>query len=211
MTSLVSFGPVFIVIGLTSCGAPSAMNKDCAPKTGAHLFVFGDSITAGSYPSMVACQTGRELVNVSIGGTSIEFANQYSMIMIHQRNWAAGDAVLFAPGVNDGILYAQAPAHVALFTQYVSDIVAMAALHEAVFYIGTPIRSCDEARFGSNSNSEVYAEITRAAVDARRASNVRLIDFRAAFTPTVENTQDCLHPNETGNGEMAIIFMKEAA
>ncbi len=201
------------LLGCTACGKPEALKAECAPDTGRYLYAFGDSIVAGfdrgGYPAYVACAKGLTLVNMAVGGTSIEFGNQYAMIMAHQRNWAKGDVVIFAPGINDAILYQQTPAHVADYTTKVTAILAMMATREATVYFGTPNISCNETRFGPNADMDSYAAINRTLFGAQAASNIHMVDFNSDFQPTWTNTHDCIHPNATGNKEMAAMIIKE--
>lgn len=200
-----------VLMGCSACGKPAAsLPSECAPDNGHFLYIFGDSITYGldgnSYADMYGCAKGYRVVNMAVGGTSIEFGNQYAMIMAHQRNWLPGDLVIFSPGENDAVLYAHDAAHVADYQSKMTDILAIAATKQTRVIIGTPNYSCDEPRFGPNSDRDIYANITRNLITAQAASNIKLVDFTALYTPTAIGTYDCLHPNAVGNHEMAAIL-----
>jgi lysophospholipase L1-like esterase len=202
---------LLMIVGC-SCGKNlPTVSSECAPDNGHYLYAFGDSIVAGfdrgGYPAVIACAKGYTLVNMAVGGTSIEFGNQYAMMMAHQRNWAKGDAVIFMPGINDAILYDLDAAHVADYTTKVQTLVTMFATREADVYFGTPNTSCNEPRFGPNASKDAYAQINRDLFNAQSAPNVHFVDMNVEFAPTWTNTHDCIHPNATGNKEMAAIVL----
>ncbi len=191
----------------SACGSNTqTASSACAPDNGHFLYVFGDSITLGldgnSWADMYGCAKGYKIVNMSIGGTTIEAVNQYPLLMAHQRNWAKGDVIIFSPGENDAIVYGHDAAHVADYTSKMTDIISLLASKNITAYIGTPTYSCNEALFGLNSDRDVYAGITRSIIAMQASSSVSLIDFTPAFTPTMTSTYDCLHPNGEGNHEM---------
>jgi lysophospholipase L1-like esterase len=213
LKTLVNLSGVLAVMLLAGCGKPVTPPAECAPSNGHALYVFGDSITysldGNSYANMMGCAKGYKIVNMAVGGTSIEFGNQYAMIMAHQRNWIEGDVVVFSPGENDAVLYSQDAAHVADYTSKVTDIVTMMATKKVQVYFGTPNYSCHEARFGSNTDRDVYAQISRDVIASQGAANIHLVDFTQKFLPTAENTYDCLHPNGAGNKAMELILEAE--
>lgn len=177
--------------------------------TGRKLYVYGDSISHGwddpSYPGLVACELGLELVNASVGGTSIEDPNQYPAIMA--AAWEPGSVIMFAPGVNDAILYGADAAHETLYRSHVSDILEKIKAGGFIAIFGTPVSSCDEGRFGPNSFKAAYAALNRDLLDQANAPTVHLADYSASFTPSIGNTHDCLHPSMDGNRVLSDIAL----
>jgi hypothetical protein len=209
-------GVACIAAGLSGCTsveekALSAQfsNHNCKPKDGRKLYVYGDSVSHGwdvpSYPGIVACRLGLELVNASIGGTSIESNNQYPKIM--GDSWESDAVVMFAPGVNDAILYDLDPVHLALYELSLVNILNKALVSGNLFILGTAVNSCDEERFEPNSTKQVYADLNRKLHAAAGSDRIHLADYGALFAPSRSNTHDCLHPNPTGNYELAEIAL----
>jgi lysophospholipase L1-like esterase len=193
--------------GVASTLRAQVAGHECAGPTGRKLYVYGDSISHGwdtpSYPGIVACRLGLELVNESIGGTAIDDQNQYPAIMAAQ--WEPDAVVMFAPGTNDAIIYGQDQTHEEFYRQALSNVIAKIASGGQTGIIGTPLSSCDEQRFGPNSYKNSYAQINRDLVVSAGPGRIHLADYMSAFSPSHQNTHDCLHPNATGNQELAAV------
>lgn len=191
------------------CGKSPTEKVQCATPTGKKLYVYGDSISHGfadqgpSYSEQVACALGLTLVQNSIAGTAITSPNQYAQMM--SDTWEAGSIVLYSPGVNDSILFGLDATHVTEYTNDLADVVAKMNTSGVRGYIGTPLKTCDQARFNAFGAIDTYTAINEASV----SGSVKLIGFQAGMTLSRGNTVDCLHPNKVGHEEMAKIFLSQ--
>jgi hypothetical protein len=191
---------LILFLSMTGCGSGST-------NTSLSLFVYGDSISAGGYPAMIAAQNGWALHNQSIGGTEIISQNQFPLIEqdIVNNTWPKGSIVFFAPGVNDGILNGSDSAYQSTYLSDITKILQDIELQPVIAYIGTPTHNCNEFRV-ANSIIDQYAGLTKQAVLSINAPNIILVDYNAKFIPTVDSTYDCYHPNNQGNLDMMQIF-----
>jgi lysophospholipase L1-like esterase len=201
-------GLVLLLLTLTHCGVNGT--GVLSPVNG-RLLVYGDSIsqafesTSPGYAVLVSASLSTTLVNNSIGGTSLFSANQYPALM--QAQLDSHDTIMFAPGVNDAILYGSDSTYPARYQDGLRQVLYRIHSLHIHAYIGTPNRTCDEQRFVSNKIVDVFANINRQLVAELRDSNIQLIDYNARFNPSWENTIDCYHPNQQGYREMFKVWL----
>lgn len=171
-----------------------------------NLYVYGDSISYGlthpTYDELFTLDHGLNLVQKSIGGTSLFFWTQYAAIADYDT-WAPNDIIMFAPGANDAILFENDTEYQSLYRQGIATILARFKASGSLVYFGTPNHSCNPNRFyGPDSILDTYAQINRDEFTKVNAQNIVLVDYAANFKPTADNTIDCYHPNVQGYQEM---------
>lgn len=194
------------------------------------MYTYGSSITYGlarpNYAQDVATALNYNIIENAKGGSSLLDKNsagdsdQYDLIMAAQ--WPAGAMIVWDTGINDGILHAHDPVYLAKFTQGIQDVMTKLNSSNVTVYVLTPNHTCDEPRFGLNSDFDLYGTIVKNAVKALNNPKIKIIDMSVGFTPTVDNsleyydrfstttgtTLDCAHPNLYGYRLMADYLMK---
>jgi lysophospholipase L1-like esterase len=183
---------VVLIIFITSC------STDTARAPAGRLIIYGDSISKGSvevkpFGYYVSKALKTNLINLAVDGSSIGSANQYKTIMTAE--WNAEDVIIYTPGVND----ATGGTDKILYEQMLVEIIFKMKSYKNAF-LGTPVRGLKD-----NSKINEYAEINR-----RIAANsgVKIIDFNKLYNPTTEKNTDWVHPNPSGQIELANIVLE---
>lgn len=204
---------VFMMAVTAACGSCGKAPEN--PEFNGTMYAYGSSISVGfddesPYVKLIAKKMKFKFINHAYGGSSLldkapsGAPSQYDVIS--NEHWDVDDVVHWDIGINDAILHGGDAQYLSKFESNLMELLYKIQASSVIAYIGTPVHNCNEPRFANNSDEDKYGAIAKRLVYGLKNPRIKIVDYSYGFIPTEDNTRDCLHPNQTGHGQMADFF-----